>query len=122
MRVENNAETIENMNVCVMRGFYDATGDYREEYIKDIPLSELPEKVIARIAFEYDLSILYSKDEVLVIAANMQDIDEHQRLEGTPRFFHGLLHSPSTRHYDDYMCIAVNLKALRRHREHKRKA
>jgi hypothetical protein len=119
MRAEHNIETIENMSVCVMRGFYDDTGEYREEYFTDIPLSALAEKAVARIAFEYDLSILCSKDEVLVVAANMQDIDEHQRLEGTPRFFHGLLHSSNTRHYDGYMCIAVNLK---KHRKRKRKA
>lgn len=120
MRVENNAETIETMNVCVMRGFYDDTGEYREEYFRDIPLSELPENAVTRIAFNYDLTILYGANDVLVIAANMQDIDEYQRLEGTPRFFHSLLHNPNTMYYDGYMCIAVNLKALRKPREHKK--
>lgn len=108
-------------NVCVMRAFYDETGEYREEYIKDIPLSELPEKAVARIAFDYDLSILYSEHEVLVIATSMQDIDEHRRLEGAPKFFHGLLHIPDTRNYDGYLCIAITLKTLRRQRERAQK-
>ena len=121
MSAENNTEITENMSVCVMRGFYDDTGEYREEYVRDIPLSGLPEKAVTRIRFDYDLSILYSNDEVLVIAANMQDIDEYQRLEGTPRFFHSLLNNPNTRYYDGYMCIAANLKALRKPRERRRK-
>ena len=122
MREENNIEMIDDMRVCVMRAFYDEKGEYREAYYVDVPLSGLPEKAVARILFNYDLSIIYSNDEVLVIAANMQDIDEYHRLEGTPRFFHSLLNNTNTRYYDGYRCIAVNLKALRKPRERKRKA
>ena len=105
---------IDNIKVCVMRGFYDEKGEYREEYFDDVALSELPEKAVARIAPNYDLSILYSKYDVLVIAKSKQDIEEHKRLEGTPQFFHRLLHNPIHSYYDGYMCMAINLESLRR--------
>lgn len=104
-----------DIKVCVMRGFYDCDDEYREEYKEDISLLELPKKAIDRIDFTYDVSTLYSKDEVLVIAPNMQAINEYKELGGTPRLFHALLNLPDDNYWDDgYMCIFSDLKTLRR--------
>ena len=104
-----------DIKVCVMRGFYDCDDEYREEYKEDINLLELPKKAIDRIDFTYDVSTLYAKDEVLVIAPNMQAINEYKELGGTPRLFHALLNLPDDNYWDDgYMCIFSDLKTLRR--------
>ena len=102
--------------VCVMRGFYDEGGEYREKHYDDVALFELPEKAQIWIDFNYDITLLYSPNEVLVIAKKSQDIGEYKKLEGTPRFFHSLLHMAEYRHggYNGYMCILTNLKALRK--------
>ena len=102
--------------VCVMRGFYDEIGEYCEEYWDDVTLCELPETAQIRFSFDYDITVLYSKDEILVMAKKPQDIEEYKKLEGTPRFFHSLLHMAEYRHggYNGYMCILTNLKALRK--------
>ena len=102
--------------VCVMRGFYDEIGEYCEEYWDDVTLCELPETAQIRFSFDYDITVLYSKDEILVMAKKPQDIEEYKKLEGTPRFFHSLLHMAEYRHggHNGYMCILTNLKALRK--------
>ena len=102
--------------VCVMRGFYDESGEYCEEYWDDVTLCELPETAQIRFSFDYDITVLYSKDEILVMAKKPQDIEEYKKLEGSPRFFHSLLHMAEYRHggYNGYMCILTNLKALRK--------
>ncbi len=120
-----NVENYENKNwtkVCVMRGFYDDEGEYREEIMEDISLSELPREAVDRIAFSYQMSVLYSKRDVLVVAQNKQDLDEYLQLEGRPRFFHGLLHQAICDWYDGYMCIAIRLKDLRRLRDRAQKS
>ena len=111
MAVRNN-----DTKVCVMRGFYDEIGEYCEEYWDDVTLCELPETAQIRFSFNYDITVLYSKDEILVMAKKPQDIEEYKKLEGTPRFFHSLLHMAEYRHggYNGYMCILTNLKALRK--------
>lgn len=102
--------------VCVMRGFYDEIGEYCEEYWDDVTLCELPETAQIRFSFDYDITVLYSKDEILVMAKKPQDIEEYKKLEGSPRFFHSLLHMAEYRHggHNGYMCILTNLKALRK--------
>ena len=115
-----NAEKYENKNwtkVCVIRGFYDDEGEYREEIMEDISLSELPREVVDRIAFDYQISILYSKRDVLVVARNKQNLDEYLQLEGRPCFFHGLLHRAFCDWYDGYTCIAAQLSDLRKLRD-----
>lgn len=111
MAVRNN-----DIKVCVMRGFYDESGEYHEEYWDDITLCELPETAQIRFSFDHDITVLYSKDEILVMAKKPQDIEEYKKLEGTPRFFHSLLHMAKYRHggYNGYMCILVNLKSLKK--------
>ena len=102
--------------VCVMRGFYDEIGEYCEEYWDDVTLCELPETAQIRFSFDYDITVLYSKDEIFVMAKKPQDIEEYKKLEGSPRFFHSLLHMAEYRHggHNGYMCILTNLKALRK--------
>ena len=102
--------------VCVMRGFYDEIGEYCEEYWDDVTLCELPETAQIRFSFDHDITVLYSKDEILVMAKKPQDIEEYKKLEGSPRFFHSLLHMAEYRHggHNGYMCILTNLKALRK--------
>lgn len=114
MRTNKNAAFNERTKVCVMRGFYDADGEYCEEYMEDVELSVLPEKAATRVDHRYDLSTLYSKWDVLVVAKSLSEIDEYKSLGATPRFFHGLLHTGEYSHYDGYMCIASNLKTLRK--------
>ena len=121
MRVENNTEAIETMNVCVMRGFYDEKGEYYETYYEDVPLSELPEKAVMSIAFDYGMSILYSKDDVLVVTENMEDIKYIRQHEVSPRLFHGLMAANRADNFNGYMCYAINLEALRKRREKSRK-
>lgn len=104
-----------NTRVCAMRGVYDCDGEYREEYRTGIRLSDLPEKAAKSIDFAYDISTLYTEEEVLVIAKNMQAINEYKELGGTPRFFHALLNMPIYNYCDDgYKCIVSDLKTLRR--------
>ena len=111
MAVRNN-----DTKVCVMRGFYDEIGEYCEEYWDDVTLCELPETAQIRFSFDYDITVLYSKDEILVMAKKPQDIEEYKKLEGSPRFFHSLLHMAEYRHggYNGYMCILTNHKAVRK--------
>ena len=54
--------------VCVMRGFYDESGEYCVEYWDDVTLCELPETAQIRFSFDHDITVLYSKDEILVMA------------------------------------------------------
>ena len=108
-------------NVCVMRGFYDEAGEYCEEMMENIHLSRLPEKAIPRVDLTYDVTTLYSKEDVLVIAKSMQEISEYKKLGGTPRFFHSLLHKANSDWYDGYMCIVSNLKTLRKWHKKNRK-
>jgi hypothetical protein len=114
MRTNKNTAFNERTKVCVMRGFYDADGEYCEEYMEDVELSVLSEKAATRVDHRYDLSTLYSKWDVLVVAKSLSEIDEYKSLGATPRFFHGLLHTGEYSHYDGYMCIASNLKTLRK--------
>ena len=117
MRKENGTTTIDNIKVCVMRGFYDEEGEYREEYLEGIALSELPKEAVARIDFEYDITTLYSKRNVLVVAKSKQDIDDYRQLGARPHYFHGLLHCAEHDCHEGYMCIVTNLKTLRRLRK-----
>jgi hypothetical protein len=114
MRTNKNTAFNERTKVCVMRGFYDADGEYCEEYMEDIELSVLPEKAVVRVDLNYDLTTLYSKEEVLVVARSISEIEEYKTLEATPHFFHGLLHKGEGMHYDGYMCIVSNLRTLRK--------
>lgn len=102
--------------VCVMRGFYDEKGEYREEYREDVRLCELPETALNRISLDYDVNTLYSKNDVLVIAKSLQDIDEYKKLGASPRFYHELLYIAEHQHgsYNGYMCILTDLKVLKR--------
>lgn len=111
MTVKNN-----DTKVCVMRGFYNESDEYIEQYREDVALYELPQMAQNRVNFDYDITLLYSKNEVLVIAKKSQYIEEYKKLEGSPRFFHSLLHMAEYRHggYNGYMCILTNLKALRK--------
>jgi hypothetical protein len=111
MAVRNN-----DTKVCVMRGFYNESDEYIEQYREDVALYELPQMAQNRVNFDYDVTLLYSKNEVLVIAKKSQDIEEYKKLKGTPRFFHSLLHMAEYRHggYNGYMCILINLKALKK--------
>ena len=109
--------TINNdTKVCVMRCFYDENGEYCETLQEDISLCELSKTAQDRISFNYDISVLYSKNDVLVIGKNLQEIEEYKTLEGSPRFFHSLLHLAEYRcnHYNGYMCILTNLKTLKK--------
>jgi hypothetical protein len=117
MRTNKNTAFNERTKVCVMRGFYDADGEYCEEYMEDVELSVLSEKAATRVDHRYDLSTLYSKWDVLVVAKSISDIDEYKSLGATPRFFHGLLYKGEHSHYDGYMCIVSNLKTLRKWHE-----
>ena len=74
MAVRNN-----DTKVCVMRGFYDESGEYREKHYDDVALFELPEKAQIRINFNYDITVLYSPNEVLVIAHKSHDIEEYKK-------------------------------------------
>ena len=121
MREENNIEMIDDMKVCVMRAFYDEKGEYREAYYEDVLLSELPEKAVMSIAFDYGMSILYSKNDVLVVTENMQDIKYLRQYEASPRLFHGLMAANRADNFNGYMCYAINLEALRERREKSRK-
>lgn len=114
MRTNENMTTNEATKICVMRGYYDEEGEYREEIMENISLSKLPEKAIPRVDLTYDVTILYSKEDVLVISRRVEDIYEYKRIEGKPRFFHSLLHCSNLNWYDGYMCIVVNLKVLKR--------
>ncbi len=102
--------------VCVMRCFYDESGEYCETFQDDISLCELSKTALDKINFNYDISVLYSKNDVLVIGRNIQEIEEYKTLEGSPRFFHGLLYLAEYqhRHYNGYMCILANLKTLKK--------
>lgn len=109
-------ETDMNTKICMMRGFYDEEGEYREGYREDVNLCELPESALNRINLDYDISTLYSKNDVLVIAKNSQDIAEYKKLGASPHFFHGLLHIAEHQYgsYNGYMCILTDLKVLKR--------
>lgn len=111
MTAKNN-----DTKVCVMRGFYNEADEYIDQYLEDVALCELPQTAQNRIDFDYDITVLYSKNEVLVIAKKSQDIEEYKKLEGSPRFFHGLLHRAEYIHrgYNGYMCILTNLKVLKK--------
>ena len=113
MRRENSTAIVDNTKMWVMRGFYDEEEKYCEKYLEEIPLSQLPKEVVDRILFKYDVSVLYSERDLFVIAKSKQELDEYLKLEGTPKFFHGLLHSGAQHHYKGYMCIASKLKHLR---------
>lgn len=99
--------------VCVLRGFYDEEGEYHEEHMEDFPLCELPKETITMVDFDYDITTLYSKYDVLVVAKSMQDIDEYRKLGAKPHFFHGLLHIAELDRYDGYMSIVADLEALK---------
>ena len=107
--------------VCVMRGFYDEAGEYREEYRENVNLCELPKSAINRINLDYDVNTLYSKNDVLVIAKSLQDIAEYKRLGASPHFFHGLLCIAERDWYNGYMCILSDLKVLKRIQNRKKK-
>ena len=83
MTVKNN-----DTKVCVMRGFYNESDEYIEQYREDVALYELPQMAQNRVNFDNDITLLYSKNEVLVIAKKPQYIEEYKKLEGSPRFFH----------------------------------
>lgn len=116
MRKVNSTAIMNNIKVWVMRGYYDEEEEYCEKYLEDITLSNLPKEVVDRIALGYDVSVLYSEHDLLVIAKSKQVLDEYLALEGTPRFFHSLLHIGAQHPYRGYMCIASNLEHLRRGR------
>ena len=102
------------VNVCVMRGFYDEAGEYREETMENVGIYELPQDAIERINFRYDITTLYSKCDVLVISKNIQNIDEYKTLVAKPRFFHDLLHRGRRDNCDAYRCIVANLGPLKK--------
>lgn len=112
--IEKNITFNSNTKVSVMRGFYNNEGEYCEEYMENIPLCELPQKAIERVNLEYDITTLYTEQEVLVIAKELDKIYEYKELEAKPRFFHGLLNLPEHRYYDGYMCIFTDLESLKK--------
>lgn len=100
------------VNVCVMRGFYDEAGEYREETMENVGIYELPQDAIGKINFRYDITTLYSKCDVLVVSKNIKNIDEYKTLVAKPRFFHDLLYRRDN--CDAYRCIVANLGPLKR--------
>ena len=64
--VNRNEVDIYN-TVCVMRGFYDEGGEYREKHYDDVALFELPEKAQIRINFNY--SYIFFKFSNLIFTA-----------------------------------------------------
>ena len=101
-------------NVCVMRGFYDETGEYREETMENVGIYELPQDAIGKINFRYDITTLYSKCDVLVVSKNIKNIDEYKTLVAKPRFFHDLLYRGYRDNFYGYKCIVTNLQPLKR--------
>ena len=114
MRTNENTTFNEATKICVMRCYYDAEGEYREEYMEGVEISVLPEKAAARVDLEYDITTLYSKWDVLVVARTISEINEYKKLGGTPRFFHELLYLGIQHKHDGYMSIVSNFKSLRK--------
>jgi hypothetical protein len=114
MRTNENTTFNEAAKICVMRCYYDAEGEYREEYMEGVEISVLPEKAAARVNLEYDITTLYSQWDVLVVARSISEIDEYKKLGATPHFFHNLLHIGEHDCYDGYRCIVSNFKSLRK--------
>ena len=120
MRAGNSSHFVNDSRVCIMRGFYDDKGEYCEEYRDNIELYKLPGDAAERVSFRYDITTLYSKSDVLVVAKSLKDIYEYRMLGANPRFFHGLLHTMESGSRDGYMCLVTNLKALKKSQERKR--
>ena len=78
MKTRNSNGFNRKTKVCVMIGFYDNEGEYCERLKEDIELRELPEKVIERVNFRYDITTLYSNAHVLVIAKTKQKIEDYK--------------------------------------------
>ncbi len=114
MRTNENMITNEATKVCVMRCFYDEEGEYREEYMENIEVSDLPEKAAVRVDLGYDINVLYSKWDVFVVARSISEINEYKKLQATPKAIHGLLHCEMWRSYDGYMSIVSNFRTLRK--------
>ena len=120
MKAEYSNYFLEDSRVCVMRGFYDEKGEYCEEYRDNIELHTLPGRAAEKVSFRYDITTLYSKSDVLVVAKSLKDIYEYRMLGANQRFFHSLLHTMESNSRDGYMCIVTNLEALKKSQERKR--
>ena len=115
MAQSKNEMMNEETKACVMTGYYDEDGEYREEIKENIYLNELPPAAVVRVDLErYDITVLYSKNDVMVVAKSVEDIKEYKYLGARPQFFHGLLAIINYAPFAGYMCIVSNLKVLRK--------
>lgn len=116
MKMNNTYSTNHYDTVSALRAFFDENGEYFEERHSNISIDALPFEAIERVALGYDITVLYSRSDVFVIAENLSDIDEYLSLSGKTRCLTNLIHTASNTGYDAYMCIAANLSPLRRSR------
>lgn len=116
MKMNNTYSANHYDTVSVLRAFFDENGEYFEKRHSDISIDALPFEAIERVALGYDITVLYSRSDVFVIAENLSGIDEYLSLSGKTRYLTNLIHTASNTGYDAYMCIAANLSSLRRSR------
>ena len=77
--------------VCMVVGYYDAAGEYREEKFEDVNLEKIRKSIAKNVFLKHDISLhVVPGREMRVFAKNSKDIETCLEIEGDQNYFKNL--------------------------------
>ena len=77
---------------CMVIGYYDETGEYREEMFEDINIHKLSKSIAKNVFLAQDITLhIVPGKEVRAFAKSRKDIETCLEIEGEPNHFKRLL-------------------------------
>ena len=78
--------------VCMVLGYYDEEGGYREGMLENVNLKKIDKSIADNISLTHDITIhVVPGIEIRVFAKNRKDIETCLEIEGNPDYFKGFL-------------------------------
>ena len=114
MKAKNNKYD----TVCMVVGYYDEEGGYREGMLENVNLKKIDKSIADNISLTHDITIhVVPGIEIRVFAKNRKDIETCLEIEGDPDHFKVLLdcfskHNKSVN--GEYICTTFDLEERRK--------
>ena len=101
---------------CVLVGYYDEDGQYREVIRENFDLNNIPERFAQNVYLDHDITMQVSPGiEIGVFAKCLQDIETYLKIENEPKFIEHMLEcwSKHNKPSDDYIWTTIDFDELR---------
>ena len=101
---------------CVLIGYYDEDGNYREIARENLELKNLPKRITKNIYLNHDITIHVSpRIEICVFAKSMKDIETYLEIENDPNCLESMLKcwSKYNEPSDNYIWTTIDFEELR---------